>query len=140
MLLFTVRRLINSVLVLLASSFIVYHVRREPVRPAREVPPAGGRQATRRSSTAQAHLFGLDRPLLTRYWDWLSHLIRFDGSFPFISFNFGKDVYNAPVSTDLAGRMEVTMRDGDRRDHPGADPRDRRRRRLRRPQGQADRS
>lgn len=109
MLLFTVRRLINSIFVLLASSFIVYLFAASQYDPLAKFRPLA---STRPPGflDRQAHIFGLDRPLLTRYWDWLSHLIRFDGSFPFISFNFGKDVYNAPVATDLAGRMEVTMR------------------------------
>ncbi len=109
MLLFTVRRLINSIFVLLASSFIVYLFAASQYDPLAKFRPLASTKPPG-FLDRQAHIFGLDRPLLTRYWDWLSHLIRFDGSFPFISFNFGKDVYNAPVSTDLAGRMEVTMR------------------------------
>jgi peptide/nickel transport system permease protein len=109
MLLFTVRRLINSLLVLLASSFIVYMFAASQYDPVAKFRPlAAGKPPG--FLDRLTHQFGLDRPLLTRYWEWLSHLIRFDGSFPFISFNFGNDIYSAPVSTDLATRIEVTMR------------------------------
>jgi peptide/nickel transport system permease protein len=109
MLIFTVRRFINSIFVLLAASFIVYVYaasQYDPLQKLRQQPllPPG-------TIERQAHLLGLDKPILTRYWEWLTHLIRFDfHSIAFIRFNFGNDVNNAPVSTALATRLEITMR------------------------------
>lgn len=109
MLIFTVRRFLNSIFVLLAASFIVYLFaasQYDPLAKLRQQPnlPPG-------TIERQRHLLGLDRPLLVRYWDWLSHLVRFDfGSIAFVRFNFGNDVNNAPVSTALATRLEITMR------------------------------
>lgn len=109
MLIFTIRRFINSLFVLLAASFAVYLFaasQYDPLQQLRQKPnlPPG-------TIERQAHLLGLDRPLLVRYWDWLSHLIRFDfGSIAFIQFNFGKDVQGANISHDLKLRLEITMR------------------------------
>ena len=109
MLVFTIRRFINSIFVLLAASFIVYMFaasQYDPLQQLRQKPnlPPGTIQR-------QAHLLGLDRPLLTRYWDWLSHLVRFDfGSIAFIKFNFGSDVQGGNISHDLKLRLEITMR------------------------------
>jgi peptide/nickel transport system permease protein len=109
MLIFTVKRFLNSLFVLLAASFIVYLFaasQYDPLQKLRQQP-----QLQPGTVERQAHLLGLDRPLLDRYWEWLSHLIRFDfHSVAFIRFNFGNDVNNAPVSTALATRLEITMR------------------------------
>jgi peptide/nickel transport system permease protein len=109
MLVFTIRRFINSLFVLLASSFIVYMFaasQYDPLKGLRQRPnlPPG-------TIARQKHLLGLDRPILTRYWDWLSHLVRFDfGSIAFIKFNFGLDVNRGNVAHDLSTRLQITMR------------------------------
>ncbi|MDT4937472.1 MAG: glutathione transport system permease protein [Pseudonocardiales bacterium] len=109
MLIFTIRRLINSLFVLLAASFFVYLFaasQYDPLSRLRQQPnlPPG-------TIERQKHLLGLDRPLLSRYWDWLRHLVHFDfHSIAFIRFQFGKDVNGSTVSTDLATRLEITMR------------------------------
>jgi peptide/nickel transport system permease protein len=109
MLIFTVRRFLNSIFVLLAASFIVYMFaasQYDPLQKLRQQP-----QLRPGTIERQAHLLGLDRPVIARYWDWLSHLVRFDfHSVAFIRLNLGKDVNNAPVSTALATRLEITMR------------------------------
>ena len=110
MLIFTVRRFINSIFVLIAASFIVYMFAASQYDPLQRFRIS---QPPKPESffTTQRHILGLDRPLLVRYWDWLTHLIRFDfHSVAFIRFNFGTDVFNAPVAAQLGTRLEVTLR------------------------------
>jgi len=109
MLIFTARRILNSIFVLLASSFIVYMFAASQYDPLAKFRPLAA-QRPPGFLDRLAHAQGLDKPLLARYWDWLTHLINFGGSFPFISFNFGNDVYNAPVAPALGQRLEITMR------------------------------
>ena len=109
MLIFTVRRLISSILVLIVTSFIVFMFTAatyDPLKPFRarnpQPPPAFFK--------AKEHQYHLDQPVLERYWNWLTNLVHFSGSFPWIKFNFGYDVNGAPVSTQLAQRLEITSR------------------------------
>jgi peptide/nickel transport system permease protein len=108
-LIFTVRRLISSILVLIVTSFIVFMFTAatyDPLKPFRarnpQPPPAFFK--------AKEHQYHLDQPVLERYWNWLTNLVHFNGSFPWITFNFGYDVNGAPVSTQLASRLEITTR------------------------------
>ena len=112
MLIFTIRRLINSIFVLLAASFLVYMFAASQYDPLQRLRQQPGRTAQEMQQLInnQRHLLGLDKPLIQRYWDWLTHLIRFDSAFPWLRFNFGKDVNNASVSAALGTRLEVTMR------------------------------
>jgi peptide/nickel transport system permease protein len=106
-LIYTIRRLVSSFLVLLVASFIVFifaAASYDPLKPlrARNPPP------TPQSLKLAAHQAHLDQPVLVRYWNWLRHMIGFDGSFPFIKLNFGNDVHNASVSQAIGGRLQVT--------------------------------
>jgi peptide/nickel transport system permease protein len=110
MLIFAVRRFLSSIFVLLAASFIVFVFCAETYDPLQRFrvsqPPKSAEFFTN-----QRHILGLDRPVLVRYWDWLSHLIRFDfSSVAFIRFNFGNNINNAPVASQLATRLQVTAR------------------------------
>ena len=110
MLIFTIRRIISSFLVLIASSFIVFMFaasQYDPLKPYRArspLPPPSFFAAKRKE-------YHLDQPLLERYWNWISHLIDFHwNSVAFIRFNFGNDVNGAPVSSQLGQRLEITVR------------------------------
>jgi peptide/nickel transport system permease protein len=108
-LIYTVRRLVSSVLVLLVASFIVFMFAAasyDPLKPLRSRNPP----PTPESLKLAAHQAHLDQPVLTRYWNWLRHMIGWDGSFPFLKLNFGNDVHNASVSHNLGIRLEVTTR------------------------------
>ena len=70
MLFFTIRRILSSVLVLLASSFLVFALCAasfDPLAKFRQKQPP----PTQQSLDALAHQLGLDKPFLVRYWDWL---------------------------------------------------------------------
>jgi len=109
-LIFTVKRVLSSVLVLLVTSVVVF------VFCAWQFDPLKRYQLSQPPKTpaffaAQRHALGLDHSLLDRYWLWLIHLVRFDfSSWMFIRFNFGTDIENAPIATQLASRLEVTAR------------------------------
>ncbi len=108
--LFTVRRLLSSVLVLLASSFIVFFfcaLQFDPLARFRASNPP----KTPAFFAEQRRVLGLDQPVIVRYWKWLTHLIRFDfHSVAFIRFNFGNDINNASVSGALGTRLGVTSK------------------------------
>ncbi|MGI8678773.1 MAG: ABC transporter permease [Jatrophihabitans sp.] len=109
MLIFTIRRLIGSLLVLLVTSFLVFVYcanEYDPLKPFRQINPA----PSKAFFAAKAHQYHLDQPVIQRYWDWLRHLIHVDGSFPFFGFNFGLDTSNNAVASQLAQRFAVTTR------------------------------
>lgn len=60
-----------------------------------------GATATDQQVAAKTVQLGLDQPLLTRYWDWLSSALTGDFGTSWAS--------NAPVSAVLAGRTAVTL-------------------------------
>jgi peptide/nickel transport system permease protein len=110
MLIFTIRRLISSVLVLLAASFIVFMFcawQYDPLQRFRVSQPP----KSPAFFAAQRKALGLDKPLIVRYWEWLSHLIHFDfSSVAFIRFNFGNNINNAAIAPQLATRLQITSR------------------------------
>ena len=100
MLLYTVRRLIASALVLLASSALVFALVASTVDPlaqfrTRQPPPSPEFFAEQRA------LLGLDKPVLQRYWDWLTGVLQGD---------FGNNVSGNPVGPTLFTRLGVTAR------------------------------
>ena len=100
MLLYTVRRLIASALVLLASSALVFVLVASTVDPlaqfrTRQPPPSEEFFAQKRAE------FGLDKPIYVRYWDWLSGVLTGD---------FGNNVAGNPVAPTLFTRLGVTAR------------------------------
>src|ERR1700750_2614903 len=100
MLFSTIRRIISSVFVLLASSFLVFALCAASFDPLakfrqRQPPP------TQQSMDALAHKMGLDQPVLTRYWHWLKEIVHGD---------FGNTIAGTPVSSQLWERAGVTSR------------------------------
>ncbi|MBH5338450.1 ABC transporter permease [Streptomyces pactum] len=99
MLRFTIRRLMSGVVLLLvvtSATFFLAHL-------AIGDPTAGllGNNATPAQRAALHERLGLDRPLITQYWDWFSHAIRGD---------FGTSWRNfQPVSDQIALRVPVTL-------------------------------
>jgi len=100
MLLYTVRRLIASALVLLASSALVFALVASTVDPlaqfrTRQPPPSEQFFADQRA------VLGLDKPVLQRYWEWLTGVVQGD---------FGNNIANNPVGPTLFTRLGVTAR------------------------------
>lgn len=100
MLLYTVRRLFASILVLLASSVLVFILVAQTVDPlaqfrTRQPPPPP------EFFEAQRQALGLDRPVLVRYWDWLTGVVHGD---------FGNNIAGNPVSETIWIRLGVTAR------------------------------
>jgi len=100
MLLYTVRRLFASVLVLLASSALVFLLVATTIDPlaqyrTRQPPPSPQFFAQKRAE------LGLDKPLPQRYWEWLTGVVHGD---------FGNNVGGNPVGPTLFTRLGVTAR------------------------------
>lgn len=100
MLLFSIRRLGSSILVLLASSMLVFFLAAASADPlavyrTRQPPPS---QAF---FDAKIKEYGLNEPIPVRYWHWLTQLLHG---------NFGNNIDGLPVRPDLFGRLEVTAR------------------------------
>ncbi|MFL6129317.1 MAG: ABC transporter permease [Mycobacteriales bacterium] len=100
MLLYTVRRLIASVLVLLASSALVFVLVATTIDPlaqyrTRQPPPPPQFFEQKRAE------LGLDKPIFQRYWDWLSGVVHGD---------FGNNIAGNPVGPTLFTRLGVTAR------------------------------
>jgi glutathione transport system permease protein len=100
MLLYTVRRLLASILVLIASSFLVFVFTAATVDPlaqfrTRQPQPSPEFFAQKRVE------FGLDRPVISRYWSWLTGVVHGD---------FGNNVNGIPIRGPLFERLAVTSR------------------------------
>src|SRR3954454_11107180 len=98
MLLYSIRRLLASVLVLVASSFLVFILAAATADPLavyrqRQPPPPPEFFA------AKEHELGLDQSLPERYWNWITGIAHGD---------FGKNVDGNPIRPDLLQRLEVT--------------------------------
>jgi peptide/nickel transport system permease protein len=110
MLIFTIRRFISSILVLIAASFIVFMFcawQYDPLARFRVSQPP----KSPAFFAAQRKQLGLDHPLIVRYWMWLTHLVNFDfHSVAFIRFNFGNNVNNASIAPQLSTRLQVTSK------------------------------
>src|SRR2546425_2198474 len=100
MLLFSIRRLLSSILVLIASSMLVFFLAAASADPlavyrTRQPPPSPEFFAQKSAE------YGLDQPIPIRYWHWLTNLLHG---------NFGNNIDGAPVRADLFGRLQVTAR------------------------------
>jgi peptide/nickel transport system permease protein len=91
---FVVRRLLFGVLTLFIVSVVIFVLTQALQDPARAIL---GRQATPDSVLAKQQELGLDKPLITQYWDWLSGLLTGD---PGVSFTNG-----LPVTDVIADRI-----------------------------------
>jgi len=100
MLLYSVRRLLASILVLLASSALVFILTAQTVDPL-------AKYRTRQPVPSEAFfdqqrkLLGLDKPILVRYWDWLTGVLHG---------NFGNNINGVPIRPVLVERLGVTAR------------------------------
>jgi peptide/nickel transport system permease protein len=83
---FIVRRLLFGVLTLFIVSVVVFVLTQALEDPARAIL---GREAQPESVLAKQQELGLDQPLVTQYWDWLSGLLTGD---PGVSFTNGVPV------------------------------------------------
>ena len=97
---FTIRRLFASVLVLVASSFLVFALCAASFDPLQKF-----RQ--RQPPPSQEYLdgireqLGLNDPFLVRYWHWFTGALRGD---------FGETLGGTPVADQLGGRLLITGR------------------------------
>jgi peptide/nickel transport system permease protein len=99
MLRFLFRRLLLTVPVLFGLTALVFAIAR--LLPGDPVALAAGPNATPAEIAAYAREFGLDRPLLTQYFDYLGNLLRGD---------FGMSLYTRrPVVEDLAAYLPATL-------------------------------
>jgi peptide/nickel transport system permease protein len=97
---FTIRRIIASAVVLLVSSFLVFTLCAVSFDPlakyhARNPPPPPS------FFTNEAHVLGLDKPFLVRYFSWLGGVLHGD---------FGQDINHQPVTDQMWPRLLVTGR------------------------------
>ncbi len=100
MLLYSIRRLLASVLVLLASSALVFVLTAQTVDPlsvyrTRQPPVSAIFLAQKRAD------LGLDKPILQRYWEWLTGVLHGD---------FGNNINGVPVGPVLFQKLGVTSR------------------------------
>ncbi len=100
MLLYTVRRLIASALVLLASSALVFALVASTVDPLAQFRTRQPLPPPEFFAQKRAEL-GLDEPVLLRYWEWLTGVVQGD---------FGNNVAGNPVGPTLFTRLGVTAR------------------------------
>jgi peptide/nickel transport system permease protein len=100
MLLYSIRRLLASILVLLASSALVFVLTAQTVDPlsvyrTRQPPVSAIFLAQKRAE------LGLDKPILQRYWDWLIGVVHGD---------FGNNINGVPIGPVLFQKLGVTSR------------------------------
>lgn len=100
MLLYSIRRLLASVLVLLASSAGVFILTARTVDPLsvyrQKQPPV-----SQTFLDNKAHELGLDKPIVQRYWDWLTGVVHG---------NFGNNINGTPIEPVLMQKLGVTAR------------------------------
>lgn len=97
---FTIRRILSSILVLLASSLLVFSLAVASFDPiaafrTRQPPPPPEFFANLRDQ------YGLDDPFFVRYWSWLSGVVTGD---------FGESNFGTAVGPELMQRLSVTAR------------------------------
>ena len=93
------KKLVTMVITLLCISFLVYFA--FDIIPGDAALAALGTDASPESLSALREQLGLDRPFLTRYFDWLTSFIRGD---------FGTSYkYHMPVSDMIASKLPITV-------------------------------
>jgi peptide/nickel transport system permease protein len=97
---FTIRRILASVLVLVASSFLVFLLCAKSFNPLAQYYARNPRPPQAFFDALQEKL-GLNDNFFVRYWHWLSGAVHGD---------FGLTVGGTPVSEQLPGRLAVTGR------------------------------
>ncbi|MBE7196071.1 MAG: ABC transporter permease [Gordonia polyisoprenivorans] len=109
MLIYTIRRLLGSIIVLLIASFLVFWYVASSFDPLKADRMRNPRPPDSYFEAKEKAL-NLNGPIWDRYWNWLSHLVDPSSSFPFIGFNFRNDVNGNPISPQLKDSLEVTTR------------------------------
>lgn len=100
MLVFTIRRLLQSLVVLFLAAAAVYWlvaVTSDPLAQFREKNP----QPSAAFFAAKTKEYGLDKPIPERFFSWLGH---------FLTGNFGNDLSGNPVKPQLFSALGVTAR------------------------------
>ncbi|MDB5954576.1 ABC transporter permease [Ramlibacter sp.] len=97
--LFLVKRLITLIATLSATSVVVFLVLE--VLPGNAAQILMGPDASPESVVAMAQKLGLDRPALTRYWDWVSGMLHGDLGLSY--------AYSTPVSELVLQRLALTV-------------------------------
>ncbi|SNS29390.1 peptide/nickel transport system permease protein [Geodermatophilus pulveris] len=100
MLYFTIRRLVGSVFVLLASSFLVFALCAASFDPLARYYTLQPRPPETFFANLREEL-GLNDNFFVRYWNWLTGVVTGD---------FGQTINGTPVADQLFGRMLVTGR------------------------------
>ena len=109
MLAFTVRRLLATIPVLLAATlftFLLVDVAGDPLEPLLfSVPPVP--EATIAAERARLYL---DRPILERYWLWLTGIGDTNGDIGLLQGKWGPSVKGKDIAAEIAQRFIVTFR------------------------------
>jgi peptide/nickel transport system permease protein len=108
---FVVRRLLFGVFTLFVVSVVIFVLTQALEDPARAIL---GRQATPDSLLAKRQELGLDKPLITQYWDWLSGLLTGD---PGLSFSnrqpvmdfLGDRIWNSLFLMAVAATLSIPI-------------------------------
>jgi peptide/nickel transport system permease protein len=108
---FVVRRLLFGVFTLFVVSVVIFLLTQALQDPARAIL---GRQATPDSLLAKQQELGLDKPLITQYWDWLSGLLTGD---PGLSFSnrqpvmdfLGDRIWNSLFLMAVAATLSIPI-------------------------------
>jgi peptide/nickel transport system permease protein len=96
---FLLRRVTSGIVLIFVVSALMFALMNATGSdPARNIV---GQTATKEQVAVKSHELGLDRPLVTRYADWLSHAVRGDLGTSW----FGGD----PVQTSLRDKLPVTL-------------------------------
>jgi peptide/nickel transport system permease protein len=99
MLRFTLKRLLNGVVMLFAVSFVAFFLLRLSAgNVARNIL---GNQASVADVNAKNAEWGLNKPILVQFWDWLQGAIHFDFGTPWAA--------ALPVSDDIGSRLPITL-------------------------------
>ncbi|MBN9178682.1 MAG: ABC transporter permease [Microbacterium sp.] len=99
MILFTLKRLLSGVVLLVAVSVATFFLAHTAISD----PTAAllGTSASPEQQAALAQKIGIDRPLLVQFWDWFSHLLMGDFGVSWRNFQ--------PVGAQLAIKVPVTL-------------------------------
>lgn len=101
MLLYSVRRTFASILVLIASSFLVFIFTAATVDPLAQFRTRQPQPSPQFFAQKRAEL-GLDKPVIGRYWSWLTNVV--------LHGDFGKNVNGVAIRGPLFERLAVTAR------------------------------
>lgn len=97
--LFLVKRLITLIATLIGTSLVVFLVLE--ILPGNAAQVLMGPDASPDAVLALAHKLGLDRPALTRYWDWIGGMLHGNLGLSY--------AYSTPVSELVSERLALTV-------------------------------